>query len=91
MHRTPEYLSLIMMSFTTFLMIYVIAGILMPIASKAYRELPGPKFTGAKRVDYLTRVVAIVHAIAVTLIATHACFYSCDSGRSILSDDDCRI
>ena len=63
----------------------------MPLVSKSFRALPGPKFTNSKRVDYLTRIGAIIHAILVTLIAAHACFYSCDSGKSIFQDDECRL
>ena len=63
----------------------------MDSLSPTYRKLPGSKFTSSKRVDYLTRLVAILHAFLVTFIAFHASFFSCDSNLTIFQDDLCRL
>ena len=91
LHRQAEYLSLIFASFNFFLLLYVIFGLVMPRVSRAYAALPSPRWTSSKRVDYLTRVVAIAHAVMVTVVAAHASFYSCNTGQSIFADDACRL
>ena len=65
LHRQAEYLPLIFASFNFLLLIYVIFGLVMPRVSRAYAALPFPKWASSKRVDYLTRVVAIAHAVMV--------------------------
>lgn len=44
----------------------------------AFRALPKPNYISRKRVDYLTRVIAILHAALVTVFAYYGCFIMCN-------------
>jgi hypothetical protein len=91
LHRQAEYLSLIFASFNFFILLYVVFGFVMSRVSRAYAALPSPKWTSSQRVDYLTRVVAIANAVMVTVVVSHASYYSCNTGQSIFADDACRL
>jgi hypothetical protein len=76
------------MSYFFFMFTYIISGIIMTLISSNYRALPGPKFTSRQRVDYLTRIIAIIHAIIVTLASYYSCFHLCPIFGT---DDSCRL
>ncbi|TNV76592.1 hypothetical protein FGO68_gene15160 [Halteria grandinella] len=69
---------------------YLFSGILCHLLLPSYRHLPLPHFTSKKRVDYLTRVIAILHALLVTALAYYGIFHLCDDNKqSILSSRQC--
>lgn len=56
-----------------------------------FTSMKGHLFFGKPQVDYLTRVIAIIHATIVTVIAYYGCFYYCDDPKSsIFTDSHCR-
>jgi TLC domain len=54
--------------------------------------MPLPMFTSKKRVDYLTRVVAIIHAALVTIFAYYGVFHLCeDPSKSVFTSQECLL
>lgn len=85
-----DYLPLIAGAFTATLATYLISGILLHLLSSSYRALPLPMFTSKKRVDYLTRVVAIIHAALVTALAYYGMVSYCEEpSKNILTSRKC--
>lgn len=76
------------------LVLYVSLTLLFQRINPDYRALPASPsiFTGKKRVDYMTRVIAIWHAIVVTVLAYFGCFHLCDNPQStIFTDMQCLL
>lgn len=83
--------------FSVIMSVYIIIALVFQRWNPVFRALPGEKqghsnFTSKKRVDYLTRVIAIWHGIIVTVLAFFGCFYLCDNPQaSIFTDMQCLL
>lgn len=54
--------------------------------------MPGGMYGGKKKIDYLMRIIAIIHAIIVTVMAYFGCFTMCDEpGANIFTSRQCLL
>ncbi len=88
-HRISELLVLITLSFGFFFLLYLGSAITTDCLFASVAALPKPMLTHKKRVDYNTRVVAIIHAAIVTVLAYYGCFVICEGGQNIFTSWEC--
>ena len=88
-HRWKEYLALIGASYVFFLVIYILMGaVVLPLLNPTFNKLPKPQLTSRERVDYIARVVAIIHATLVTIFSYYGMFHMCDA--NFFTSETCR-
>lgn len=88
-HRHREYLTLIAYAYLFFLALYLLFGIfILPLTNPTFNRLPRPFLISRERTDYQARVIAIIHATLVTILAFIGMYSYCD--ESFFTSHECR-
>lgn len=86
-HKQMQYIQIIITVMVLFLFLY---GALDYVLSRCFTEFK--ILHGKKRVEYVARVIAIIHATVVTIIAYFGCFHYCDDPtKTIFTDRQCYL